>query len=212
MKKIIAIVAAFFATISLAFAQVNINSATKEQLDSLPGIGPVKAQAIVDYRAKNGNFKSLDDLKKVNGIGDKTFDGLKDKISLSGATKVEEKAAPAKKDAAPAAPAAKPAAAPAVAPAPAAKPVDTKAAAPAAPAAKPVDAKAAAPAKDAAPAAKPVDAKAAAPAAAKKDAAPAAPAAKAGDKPVKEDKKADKAAKDDKKADDKKAPAADAKK
>jgi competence protein ComEA len=52
---------------------VNINTATKDELDKIPGVGPVRAQAIVDYRAKNGPFKSADDLKKVDGIGDKNF-------------------------------------------------------------------------------------------------------------------------------------------
>ena len=65
---------------SFAIAAVNINTATKDELDVLPGIGPVKAQAIVDYRKANGPFKSVDDLKKVNGIGDATFDKLKGDI------------------------------------------------------------------------------------------------------------------------------------
>ena len=79
---------------SFAIAAVNINTATKEELDALPGIGPVKAQAIVDYRKANGPFKSLDDLKKVKGIGDVTYDKLKPDISLTGAT--TPVAAPAK--------------------------------------------------------------------------------------------------------------------
>ena len=49
-------------------------------------MGPVKAQAIIDYRTKNGNFKSLEDVKKVNGIGDATFEKMKKDISLTGAT------------------------------------------------------------------------------------------------------------------------------
>ena len=56
---------------SVTLAAVNINTATKEELDALPGVGPVKAQAIIDYRNANGRFKSLEDLKKVNGIGPK---------------------------------------------------------------------------------------------------------------------------------------------
>lgn len=126
---------------SFAIAAVNINTATKEELDVLPGIGPVKAQAIVDYRKANGPFKSVDDLKKVNGIGDATFDKLKGDITVSGGSKAAPKAAaatPAKaepaKVAAPATPApmkAEPAkvAAPAPAAAPA-KAEPTKVAAP----------------------------------------------------------------------------------
>ncbi|HEX7606462.1 MAG TPA: helix-hairpin-helix domain-containing protein, partial [Usitatibacter sp.] len=86
MKRIALFFAALLAFAGMAFAAVNINSATKEQLESLNGIGPVKAQAIVDYRTKNGPFKSLDDVKKVNGVGDATFDKIKGDISLSGTT------------------------------------------------------------------------------------------------------------------------------
>jgi competence protein ComEA len=88
MKRIIALFLALFAYVAIAFAAVNINTATKEELDSLPGIGPVKAQAIVDYRTKNGPFKSIDDLKKVSGIGEATFDKIKGGVALSGETKV----------------------------------------------------------------------------------------------------------------------------
>jgi competence protein ComEA len=86
MKKVALFFATLMAYVGLAFAAVNINSATKEQLESLDGIGPVKAQAIVDYRAKNGPFKSLDDVKKVTGVGDATFDKIKKDISLTGTT------------------------------------------------------------------------------------------------------------------------------
>ena len=79
---------------SFAIAAVNINTATKEELDVLPGIGPVKAQAIVDYRKANGPFKSLDDLKKVKRIGDDTFDKLRGDIAIGGAS-TPAKAAPA---------------------------------------------------------------------------------------------------------------------
>src|SRR5713101_6345388 len=86
MKRIALFFAALLAYVGMAFAAVNVNTATKEQLDALPGIGPVKAQAIIDYRTKNGNFKSVDDLKKVPGIGDATFDKIKGDVSLTGAT------------------------------------------------------------------------------------------------------------------------------
>ena len=86
MKRVALLFAALLAYAGMAFAAVNINSATKEQLESLNGVGPVKAQAIIDYRTKNGPFKSLEDVKKVNGVGDATFDKMKKDISLTGAT------------------------------------------------------------------------------------------------------------------------------
>lgn len=61
---------------------VNINLADETLLMSLPGIGPSKAKAIVDFREDKGPFQSIDDLKEVSGIGDRTFDSLKDFISV----------------------------------------------------------------------------------------------------------------------------------
>lgn len=63
--------------------KININTATKSQLVSLPGIGDVKAQAIIDYRTKNGNFKRVEDIVNVSGIGEKTFESLKDLITVN---------------------------------------------------------------------------------------------------------------------------------
>jgi competence protein ComEA len=62
--------------------KVNINSATVEELDKIPGIGPTTAQKIVDYREKNGQFNSIDELKKVGGIGDKTINKFRDNIDI----------------------------------------------------------------------------------------------------------------------------------
>lgn len=62
--------------------KLNLNEAELEQLLTLPGIGPAKAQAILDYREQTGGFKSIDDLKNVTGIGDKTFEKLKELISV----------------------------------------------------------------------------------------------------------------------------------
>lgn len=62
--------------------KININTASKEELDLLPGIGEAKAQAIIDYREANGPFTSLEELMEVKGIGKATFDGLKDFITL----------------------------------------------------------------------------------------------------------------------------------
>lgn len=67
-----------------AFAAVNLNTATVAELDGVKGIGPSKAKAIVDYRTKNGNFKSVDDLKNVKGFGEKSIAKLKGELSVSG--------------------------------------------------------------------------------------------------------------------------------
>lgn len=67
-----------------ASAGVNINTATKDELVALPGIGPAKAQAIVDYRKANGPFKSVDDLKNVKGIGAKRLEKLRNDVSVGG--------------------------------------------------------------------------------------------------------------------------------
>jgi competence protein ComEA len=61
---------------------ININTASQAELESLPGIGPVIAQRIIDYRKKNGPFKRKEDIQKVKGIGPKTFADLKDKITI----------------------------------------------------------------------------------------------------------------------------------
>ena len=63
-------------------AKVNLNTATVADLDSLPRIGPTRAQRIIDYRTKNGRFASVDGLRDVTGIGDKTFEALKDLITV----------------------------------------------------------------------------------------------------------------------------------
>lgn len=65
-----------------AQAAIDLNTADAKTLEKLPGIGPAKAQAIVDHRTKNGGFKNVDDLKKVDGIGDKTYEALKSEISV----------------------------------------------------------------------------------------------------------------------------------
>jgi competence protein ComEA len=59
---------------------INLNTATLEQLDSLPGIGPAIAQRIIDYREKVGNFSRIEDITEVSGIGEATFAKIKDLI------------------------------------------------------------------------------------------------------------------------------------
>ena len=61
---------------------ININTADLEQLKEITGIGNIKAQSIIDYREAIGGFKSLEELKNVDGIGDKTFEKIKEQITL----------------------------------------------------------------------------------------------------------------------------------
>jgi competence protein ComEA len=61
---------------------VNINKASESELQTLPGIGPSKALAIIEYRDTNGGFQSVDDIKKISGIGEKTFEKLEPHISI----------------------------------------------------------------------------------------------------------------------------------
>ncbi len=63
-------------------SKININTASIEQLKTLNGIGDVKAKAIVEYREKNGGFKSVDELDNVDGIGKATIDKLRDQITV----------------------------------------------------------------------------------------------------------------------------------
>ncbi len=70
----------------LATDLININTATLEELDTLPGIGPSKAQAIIDYRNTNGNFSAIEDIMNVSGIGQTTFDNIKNLITVSGSS------------------------------------------------------------------------------------------------------------------------------
>jgi competence protein ComEA len=69
-------------TASAPIGKINVNTATLDELDKLPGIGPSIAQRIIDYRTQNGEFKKIDDLKKVRGIGDALFDQIKDLVTL----------------------------------------------------------------------------------------------------------------------------------
>jgi competence protein ComEA len=101
MKKLLIVLALWFAFAGTALALVNINTATKEELVTLKGIGDKKAQAIIDYRKKNGDFKSVDDLEKVEGIGPGTMKQIRSQLSVTGKTTIEkpEKASKAKGDA-----------------------------------------------------------------------------------------------------------------
>lgn len=63
-------------------AVININTASVEELDKLPGIGPATAQLIIDYRTKNGPFKTIEDINSVPRIGDALYAKIKDQITV----------------------------------------------------------------------------------------------------------------------------------
>lgn len=63
-------------------SKVNINTANQSELDSLPGIGPSIAQKIIDYREENGNFKTIEELQNVKGIGDSKYEEIKDRVTV----------------------------------------------------------------------------------------------------------------------------------
>lgn len=92
------IIKALFAGLMLALAgaawaaPVDINAADAKTLESLNGVGPAKAEAIVEYRAKNGPFKSVDELEKVSGIGKATIDKNRDNLVVGGSAKSSAKA------------------------------------------------------------------------------------------------------------------------
>ncbi|MCJ8006897.1 helix-hairpin-helix domain-containing protein [Lederbergia wuyishanensis] len=62
--------------------KVNLNKANSSELETLPGIGPSKAAAIIEFREQNGPFKQIEDLQKISGIGPKTFERLQDLITV----------------------------------------------------------------------------------------------------------------------------------
>ncbi|PKO24693.1 MAG: competence protein ComE [Betaproteobacteria bacterium HGW-Betaproteobacteria-8] len=96
MKKLLLIVASVIAfSVNPAFAAVDINTATAAQLESVDGIGPKKAEAIIEYRKKNGQFKSVDELENVKGLGKASIEKMRNELTVGAAKKTA--AAPAKK-------------------------------------------------------------------------------------------------------------------
>ena len=78
-----------------ALAAVNINTADQSELETLPGIGPSKAVAIIQYRTEHGAFKSVDELDNVSGIGPSTLASIRDLVTVAGGTKAPVGSEPA---------------------------------------------------------------------------------------------------------------------
>ncbi len=92
MKRIYLALMFMLFFVTAAFAEVNINSAGQNELTSLPGIGPVKAEAIVKYREVKGLFKDIHELVNVKGIGRKTFEKIRKDITVETTVTTEVKA------------------------------------------------------------------------------------------------------------------------
>ena len=71
-----------YSSSSSTSAKININTANANMLQTLPGIGPVLSERIIEYRNQNGLFEVIDDIKDVSGIGEKKFEGIKDLICV----------------------------------------------------------------------------------------------------------------------------------
>jgi competence protein ComEA len=82
MKKVLLTLAMLFYFATSAIAGININTADLATLESLPGIGQKKAQAIIDYRTDKGNFTSVEDLTHVKGIGEKLLAKIKELVEV----------------------------------------------------------------------------------------------------------------------------------
>jgi len=92
MKKLILTLIMCLALAGTAAAVVNVNTATKEELTTIKGIGDKRAQEIIDYRKKNGDFKSVDELEKVPGIGPGTMKQIRSQVTVGGKTPTDKPA------------------------------------------------------------------------------------------------------------------------
>jgi len=92
MKRLLLAVLMLFVISGVALAVVNINTATKEELTSLKGVGDKRAQEIINYRTKNGPFKSIEELEKVPGIGPGIMKQIRSEVTTTGKTTTDKPA------------------------------------------------------------------------------------------------------------------------
>ncbi len=78
--------------------KIDINTATVQELDRLPGVGPSRAKSIIEYRTQVGGFKNIEELKNVGGIGEKTFSSLKDRIYATSVVSIQKQEEPIDED------------------------------------------------------------------------------------------------------------------
>ena len=90
MNNVFLLLVMFFAFTGAAYALVNINTASQADLETLQGIGPAKAKAIIDHRKKKGSFKSPGNLEDVKGIGPATMKRLRKDITVGGTTTLKK--------------------------------------------------------------------------------------------------------------------------
>lgn len=88
MKKLLLFLL-FSLLTAVAAAAVNLNTATVDELCTLKGVGPAKARAIIDHRERHGPFRSVEELVKVRGFGEKTLRRLEKSLTVTGATVIE---------------------------------------------------------------------------------------------------------------------------
>ena len=102
MKRLLLVLITFFAFSGIAMAAINLNTASKAELETVKGIGPKKAEAILEYRKTNGPLKSVDELKKVSGFGDKSVEKMRSELTVDGAAPAKADKKEAKKEESPA--------------------------------------------------------------------------------------------------------------
>lgn len=90
MRTLFFLFALWLALSGAALAVVNINTATKEELTTLKGVGEKRAQDILDYRKKHGSFKSVDDLEKVPSIGPGLMKQIRSNLTVTGKTSIDK--------------------------------------------------------------------------------------------------------------------------